>query len=88
MNLRQLFVENLEGARKAKGMTVGDLECRSGLSRTFVYLLRRGERDPTLKSLGALAKALGCTPAELISTKGCEDPTADRLLALYYPLRS
>jgi len=48
--LRQLRVE--------KGLSQEALALESGLDRTFVSMLERGLRQPTLSSLFALAEAL------------------------------
>ncbi len=40
---------------------------RAGLHRTYISLLERGRRSPTLNTLDAIAKALGVDAAKLLS---------------------
>lgn len=48
----------LAEARKQTGLTMDQLAERAGVHRTYVGLLERGERQPTLVALTALADAL------------------------------
>ncbi|MGP8217569.1 MAG: helix-turn-helix domain-containing protein [Bacteroidia bacterium] len=60
------FGRNLRRLRNAKGLTQEALEFDSGLSKNVVGNLERGEANPTLTTIKALAKALGISPKELI----------------------
>jgi plasmid maintenance system antidote protein VapI len=49
---------------KRKGVKVLDLEERSGVSKTTIYAVINGERDPTLGTLIRLAHELGLRSVE------------------------
>jgi transcriptional regulator with XRE-family HTH domain len=53
--------------RKEGGLTLNDLAVRSGVSRSMVSLVERGESSPTANVLDKLAAALGVTMATLFS---------------------
>jgi transcriptional regulator with XRE-family HTH domain len=52
--------------RKQRGWTQERLEEHSGLDRTYISDIERGVRNPSVKSLEKLAKALKVKPAELV----------------------
>jgi CheY-like chemotaxis protein/DNA-binding XRE family transcriptional regulator len=56
----------LKRNRESKGITQEDLAAASGLDRTFISLLERGQRQPTLKTLFSLAAALGVRTSSFI----------------------
>ena len=60
------FGRNLRSLRKTKGLSQEALEFDSGLSKNVVGNLERGEANPTLTTIKALAKALGVSPKELV----------------------
>lgn len=47
-----------------------DLAGSSGLDRTYIGGIERGERNPSLKNIVRLAKSLGVSPRELFSGAG------------------
>jgi transcriptional regulator with XRE-family HTH domain len=53
-------------ARKKADLSQEGLAELAGLHRTYVSLLERSRRSPTLATLEAIARALGMTPAALI----------------------
>jgi transcriptional regulator with XRE-family HTH domain len=53
-------------ARKRAELSQEALAELAGLHRTYVSLLERNLRSPTLATLEAIARALGIAPAELI----------------------
>jgi transcriptional regulator with XRE-family HTH domain len=55
------FARALRSLRKERGCTQETLADRSGLDRTFVSLLERGQRQPTLQTMARLAAALDLT---------------------------
>ena len=71
MTLAKAFGQVLREARKDRGMSQESLALTCGLDRTFISLLERGLRQPTLSSIFALAEALGTTPSVLL--EGVED---------------
>ncbi|MFV8826132.1 helix-turn-helix domain-containing protein [Thauera sp. WH-2] len=47
-----------------------DLAASSGLDRTYIGGIERGERNPSLKNIVRLAISLGVSPRELFSGSG------------------
>jgi len=52
------FRYRLKDLRKKEGLTQAELSARAGLDRTYVGKIERGERTPSLHTIGRLAKAL------------------------------
>lgn len=57
------IARRVKGLRKECGLTLDELASRSGVSRSMVSLVERGESNPTAKLLEKLAAALGVTLA-------------------------
>ena len=53
------LIQELEAARKAKGMSQEKLAISAGLSRMTVQRIEAGQIDPRLSSVSAIAKTLG-----------------------------
>ena len=49
------------------GITQEKLAKRAGINRSYLASLERGRRNTTLKTVEALAKALGVSTRELVS---------------------
>lgn len=58
-SISRQFGENLRSVRRRLGVSQEELGFRSGLHRTEVGLLERGERTPRLDTVIKLAGALG-----------------------------
>jgi transcriptional regulator with XRE-family HTH domain len=52
--------------RTEKGISQEELAQRSGLHRTYVSSVERGERNISLINIAKLANALGVKPSELM----------------------
>jgi transcriptional regulator with XRE-family HTH domain len=65
-NLPERFGYLLVELRKAKKLSQAQLGIDCDLDRTFISLLERGERQPTLSTIFKLAKALGVSPSSII----------------------
>lgn len=61
------FGRVLRERRLAAGLSQEKLALEAEVDRTFVSLLERGGRQPTLATLWRLAGALGVAPTELIA---------------------
>jgi transcriptional regulator with XRE-family HTH domain len=60
------FGKVLRVVRKEAGLTQEQLGHAAEIDRTFVSLIERGERQPTVRVLFKLATALRSTPVRLI----------------------
>ncbi len=54
-------------ARKAAGMSQEELAARANLHPTYISLLERNKKSPTLDSLFRICKALGISASSLIA---------------------
>ena len=63
-------------ARMAAGFTQEDLADRSGLDRSYIGGVERGERNPTLTVIDKIANGLGISIAELFSIESAREPEA------------
>lgn len=60
------FGKILQRNRKAQGLSQEDLAHEAGLHRTYVGLIERGLRNPSIDAGHALAEALGTSLSRLI----------------------
>lgn len=65
LSAQQKLGKQVRQFRKEKGWTQEKLGEETGLDRTYISDIERGVRNPSLKSLQKLAKALGATVSEL-----------------------
>ena len=63
--LHQRLAERVRGLRTARGLTLDMLTERSGVSRSMISAIERGESSPTAVLLERLAAGLGVTLASL-----------------------
>ncbi|QWG76921.1 MULTISPECIES: helix-turn-helix domain-containing protein [Bacillus cereus group] len=66
MSIEQTFDNVLQEYRLNSKMSQEELAFNSGLDRTYISLLERGKRKPTINTLFALARALKVNPSQLI----------------------
>jgi len=66
LELEHAFGVVLKRHRKALSLSQEELALRCNLDRTFIGLLERGERRPTLKSVFVLAQNLNVSPSDLV----------------------
>lgn len=59
------FGRSVRRHREAKGISQEKLAERADLDRTYISDIERGNRNPGIKNVARLAKALGITTAEL-----------------------
>ena len=62
----QAFGTVLRESRTKAGITQEELALRADLDRTYISLLERGLRQPTLETLFGLAKVLDVAPATMV----------------------
>jgi transcriptional regulator with XRE-family HTH domain len=60
------FGQVLQRHRTLRGLSQERLAAASSLDRTFISLLERGRRQPSLATLISLASALGTTASHLL----------------------
>ncbi|MBZ9679618.1 MULTISPECIES: helix-turn-helix domain-containing protein [unclassified Mesorhizobium] len=66
MEMRKLVGENFARLRAASGLTQEQVAERANVSQQYVSGLERGERNPTIETLQAIASALGVSHVELV----------------------
>lgn len=64
--LNQAFGKRLVSMRKANGFTQEQLAYSSGIDRSYVGKIERGQVNLTLQKLYVLARCLGCRPSDLL----------------------
>jgi XRE family transcriptional regulator, aerobic/anaerobic benzoate catabolism transcriptional regulator len=69
-------------ARVARGLTLRELAARSGLSSRFLVQVEGGRGNLSVRSLAAVARALGTTPAVLLAEGAPPRPPVIALLGL------
>lgn len=65
-SVQKAFGEALRQMRVSRGISQQELALESELDRTYISLLERGLRQPTITTLMGLSDALGIDPALLI----------------------
>ena len=65
--LREVFGQELRKARNAVGISQEKLALQVGLDRTYISMLERGLRQPTLTTIFLLCPALNLSSVEMIS---------------------
>jgi transcriptional regulator with XRE-family HTH domain len=64
--LQRTFGNNVREKRTRLGISQEELAFRSGLHRTYVGSVERGERNVSLENIFLLAQALECSPKSLL----------------------
>ena len=65
--LKQVFGQELRKARKAVSISQEKLALQVGLDRTYISMLERGLRQPSLATIFRLCEALELDSVELIA---------------------
>lgn len=65
----KIIGRNVRRYRKQRGLTQEKLAERSGLHRTYVGAVERGERNISAKNIAHLAQALEVEPYSLLKAK-------------------
>ncbi|TDA70733.1 MAG: XRE family transcriptional regulator [Clostridia bacterium] len=63
---QSLFGQRVRSLRLRMGVSQEELAFQSGLHRTYIGAIERGERNISLDSIVKLARALGVQPADLM----------------------
>ncbi len=64
-SIQEMFGERIRILRHERGLSQEELAYRVGIHRTYIGGIERGERNPALKNIAAIAQALGLTVSEL-----------------------
>ena len=65
-DIDKFFADVLKARREKSGMTQEDLATKAGLDRTYISMLERGLRKPSLEAVFSLAKALDINAVEMV----------------------
>ncbi|NIA67426.1 helix-turn-helix domain-containing protein [Pelagibius litoralis] len=71
--------EMLRSVRKQQQLTLDDLAQRSGVSRSMLSQIERGESNPTLATLWNLTQALGVDFAGLLGSEPAAEPSSGQV---------
>ncbi|RUO58671.1 helix-turn-helix domain-containing protein [Pseudidiomarina marina] len=66
-SILQTFGSNIRSLRRAQNMSQEDLADRSGLDRSYLGSVERGERNISLINILKIANALGISAKELFN---------------------
>jgi transcriptional regulator with XRE-family HTH domain len=72
--IHRAFGRALREYREKASLTQEALALEAGLDRTFISLLERGKRQPTLETLFKLSKVLKVSAATLVSRTASQLP--------------
>lgn len=67
---RDIFAANMRRLRLASGHSQEALAALCGLHRTYIGSVERGERNISIDNMEAIARALKCTVAALVTELG------------------
>lgn len=67
MRLQKAFGKTLRNLRTSAGLTQEALADKCGLDRTYISLLERGLRQPTLNTIFTLSQSVNIAPSVFVS---------------------
>ena len=65
--IEKQFGKRIRELRLARGLSQEKLAFKSGMHRTYLGSIERGERNPSLKNIAAIAEALRVSLSQLFS---------------------
>ncbi len=65
-DILEKFGAKMQKVRKSKGISQEQLASQLSMHRTYVGMVERGERNPTIRTLYKIAKALKVDSSELL----------------------
>jgi transcriptional regulator with XRE-family HTH domain len=72
MHLPKILGRNVRRLRVAQGASQEEIAFKSKVNRAYLSDVERGERNPTVRIVGRIARALGVEPSELFTLAGEE----------------
>ena len=60
------FGQKMQKARKEAGISQEELAAKLAMHRTYIGMIERGERNPTIRTLYKIAKALKVPSSDLL----------------------
>lgn len=66
MKPEEAFGYILKSTRIERGLSQEELAFKSNLDRTFISMLERGQRQPSLTSILSISASLGISAAEIV----------------------
>jgi len=69
-SLRKILAKNIRLFRNKLGVSQEALADESGLHRTYIGSIERGERNVSVDNIEKIAKALNVKPGQLLSDEG------------------
>lgn len=66
MTPQEAFGKALREYRTKRKLSQEELASKSGYHRTYISLMERGMKSPSLNTIFEIAKALACTPSSLV----------------------
>jgi transcriptional regulator with XRE-family HTH domain len=65
-NILEKFGERLQKVRKSQGISQEELAAKLSMHRTYIGMIERGERNPTIRTLYKIAKTLKVPASDLL----------------------
>ena len=65
-DILEKFGQKVQKVRKATGVSQEELANKLSMHRTYIGMIERGERNPTIRTLYKIAKALKVSAADLL----------------------
>ncbi len=66
ISVERLFGQVLQQLRKRQGLSQEELGFESGYHRTYISLLERGQKSPSLQTIFKISKALKVEPSDIL----------------------
>ena len=67
--IEKRFGERVRELRRSRGLSQEELAFKAGVHRTYLGSIERGERNPSLRNIAAIAEALDVTLSDLFNSK-------------------
>lgn len=65
-HILEKFGEKMQKIRKSQGISQEELAAKLAMHRNYIGMVERGERNPTIRTLYKIAKALKVNSSELL----------------------